>query len=137
MNHRTEQEYSASKVRDEEHRAAIRQVQSAVGTAATETESGLQTISNRINSSILGLKSIVDTIQDFVDTLPQGIRNRLQEITQANGRTYQILLQIQQHISSSPTSVHESDIKFTNALGEHRSLPYEFFCQWEVCTAPT
>ncbi|KAL8858791.1 MAG: hypothetical protein Q9178_004708 [Gyalolechia marmorata] len=130
--HRTKQEYSASKVRDEEHRAAIKQVQSAVGTAATETESGLQTMSNKINSSISSLKTVVDLIQDFVDTLPQGIRNRLQEIIQANERTYQILLQIQQHISSSPTSLQESNIIFTNALGEHRSLPYEFFCKWET-----
>ena len=74
-----------------------------------------------------------DQILSFIRTFPQDIRERLQVLTQSDWRTYQAVLQVQDQIARSPTSLQESDIHFTNVLGEHRTLPYEYFCQWEVC----
>ena len=69
----------------------------------------------------------------FVRTFPYEIRELLQSIVQADWRTYQAVLQIQERLARSPTTLHDSNIQFTNVLGEYRELPYEYFCQWEVC----
>ena len=105
---------------------------------AVETKASLQTLSNRFdssNTSIASLTTIWDQILAFVKTFPQEVRERLQAITQADWRTYQAVLRLQESISRAPTSLHESNIHFTNALGDHTSLPYEHFCHWEVCAA--
>ena len=105
---------------------------------ADETKAGLQTLSNRVdssNTSIASLITIGDQILAFVKSFPQEVRGRLRAITQADWRTYQAVLRLQESISQAPTSLHESNIQFTNALGEYRSLPYEYFCDWEVCAA--
>ncbi len=105
---------------------------------AAETKASLQTFSNRVdssNTSIASLTTIGDQILAFLKTFPQEVRERLRAITQADWQTYQAVLRLQESISRAPTSLHESNIQFTNALGEYRSLPYEYFCDWEVCAA--
>ncbi|KAI4218626.1 MAG: hypothetical protein LQ349_008637, partial [Xanthoria aureola] len=141
LHHRTKQEYNASKARHEEHRAALDRVwgtaqnfKDAMDSTADETKAGLQTLSNRIdssNTSIASLTSIGNQILAFLKTFPQKVRERLRDITQADLRTYQAVLRLQESISRAPTCLYESNIQFTNALGEHRSLPYEYFRDWE------
>ncbi|KAL8893604.1 MAG: hypothetical protein Q9192_005104 [Flavoplaca navasiana] len=101
---------------------------------AHKTEAKLRDLSTKVdlsNTSIVNLRNVADQVMSFVKTFPQEIRDRLQAITQANWRTYQAILQIQNDISRTPNALLESNIQFTNALGEYRSLPYEYFCQWE------
>jgi len=42
------------------------------------------------------------------------------------------MLQMQQNISPRPTNLLESNIRFEDALGEIKELPYEYFRHWEV-----
>lgn len=118
--------------------SAAKDLENKVDTTASAAQISMQTISNKIDASyttLHNLKTIVGHILNFVKTFPQEIRDRLQALTQADWRTYQAVLQIQERISRTPSTLHESNIQFTNALGEFRSLPYEYFCHWEVCTA--
>ncbi|KAL8837526.1 MAG: hypothetical protein Q9170_002485 [Blastenia crenularia] len=142
LDNRTKQEYNASKARDEEHRTATVQVQSAVeglgdriSIVATAAAAGMETLSDKVdatNSSVYSLRAVGDQIMNFVRTFPKEIRDRLQAITQADWRTYQAVLHIQEQIAQTPSSLHETNIQFTNVLGEHRSLPFEYFCHWET-----
>ncbi|KAL8671359.1 MAG: hypothetical protein Q9168_004141 [Polycauliona sp. 1 TL-2023] len=142
LNHRTKEGFGASKSRDDQHKAAVERLQStiehskdAMDITADETKANLHTLSDQVdstNTSIASLASIGDQILAFVRTFPQEIRERLQAITQADWRTYQAVLRLQESISRAPTSLHDSDIQFTNALGEFRSLPFEHFCHWET-----
>lgn len=142
MHNRMKGEYDASKARDEEHKIGRREVQSAiqglqdrVNNTASAAQASMQTLSDKIdvsNAAVFNLRTIADHILTFVKTFPQEIRDRLQALTQADWRTYQAVLQIQEQISHHPGSLHDSNIQFTNALGEFRSLPYEYFCHWEI-----
>lgn len=112
----------------------------AMDIRANESKACIRTLSAQIhtsNTSIANLTTIWDQILSFVKTFPQEIRGRLQAITQADWRTYQAVLRLQDSISATPTSLHESNIHFTNALGEYRPLPYDLFCHWEVCAITT
>ena len=136
--------YNAFEQRDEQLRAASGQAECAaqrlndtMDNTAHKIEARLQDLSTKVdlsNTSIVNLKNIADQVVSFVKTFPQEIRDRLHAMTQADWRTYQAILQIQNDISRTPNALLESNIQFTNALGEHRSLPYEYFCQWEVRT---
>ena len=125
-----------------EHRATVLQVQNQVETLKDNmTEEGMATrarldaISSDINAtqaSVTSLRTLAEQITGYIRTFPQSVRDSLQAPMQSNWQIYQVLLQIQQAISRAPTSSHASSIRFTNALGEYRELPYEYFCHWEV-----
>lgn len=131
--------YNAFEQRDAQLRAASCQAQSAaqrlndtMDSTAHKTEAKLQDLSTKVdgsNTSIVNLRNIADQVMSFIKTFPQEIQDRLEAIVQADWRTYQAVLQIQNNISRTPNALLESNIQFTNALGEHRSLPYEYFCQ--------
>lgn len=98
-------------------------------------ESSSQAIRSKVDEihlSVTSLRSLGEQIMAFIRTFPHDVRDLLQSIVQADWRTYQAVLQIQERLARSPTSLHDSNIQFTNVLGEYRELPYEFFCQWEV-----
>lgn len=126
-----------------EQRAALHQVQGLVerlddrmeGIKATSraTLNAISSQSNATHASIMSLRGLGEQIMGFISSFPKEIRDLLQGIMKSDWRTYQAILQIQQRLAQSPTSLHDSDIRFTNALGEYRELPYEYFCQWEVC----
>lgn len=87
---------------------------------------------NATQASVTSLQTLAEQITGYIRTFPQSVPDPLQAPVQSNWQMYQVLLQIQQTISRSPTSLHASSIRFTNALGEYRELPYEYFCHWEV-----
>ena len=98
-------------------------------------ESSTQTLSSKADNthlSVMSLRSLGEQIMATVHTFPHDIRNLLHTVIQGDWRTYQAVLQIQERLARSPTSLHDSNIQFTNVLGEYRELPYEYFCQWEV-----
>ncbi|KAL9117597.1 MAG: hypothetical protein Q9187_005866, partial [Circinaria calcarea] len=124
-----------------EQRAALHQVHGMVehiehrmeGVEAT-SQAKLDDISSKSDAtyaSVISLRNLAEQVMAFVGTFPQEIRNLLYTIMQADWRTYQAVLQIQERLARSPSSLHGSNIQFTNALGEYRELPYEYFCHWE------
>ena len=121
-----------------EQRATLQQCHESVErieSTVESVESNARALSSKVDEvhlSVTGMRSLGEQILAFMRTFPQDIRNLLQNIMQADWRTYQAVLQIQERLARSPTSVHDSNIQFTNVLGEYRELPYEFFCQWEV-----
>ena len=142
MNNRTAREYTDSRARAVEHRNTLCQVHNQLGSveeqvraSAAATDAGLEAVIERTKAtqtSLMALQNIAQHVLDFVRTFPQEIRDRLQAMTQADWRTYQAVLRIQDHFTHMPNAQYASYIEFTNALGEHRSLPYEYFCHWEV-----
>ena len=85
-------------------------------------------------ASVMSLRSTGEQILKFLRTFPREMRELLENILRTNWQTYQVLLRIQQSTTRSPTGLLESNIRFENALGEYRELPYEFFRHWEVST---
>ena len=71
-------------------------------------------------------------IINYLNTFPRKIQQLLRAIFQSNLQIYQMLLQMQQNIPARPTNLLESNIRFEDALGEIKELPYEYFREWEV-----
>lgn len=138
VNTRTKQEHNTLMFKIAEQRAALHQVHNSVERIENRmksVESSAQATSSKVHEtylSVMSLRSLGEEIMAFVRTFPHDIRDLLQCIVQADWRTYHVVLQIQERLARSPTSLHETNIQFTNILGEYRELPYEYFCQWEV-----
>ena len=125
-----------------EHTSALGQVQKSVGNVEHKmdkldavTDANMKAIAGKIeaiNTSMVSVRTLGYQLMQFLKTFPRDIRDVLQRIMQADWRTYQAVLRIQDHLARSPSFLNESNIQFTNGLGEHTSLPYEYFCQWEV-----
>ena len=125
-----------------DHRATVLHVQKQVeslkdnmieeGTATRARLDAISSDTNATQASITNLRTLAEQITGYIRTFPQNVRDALQGPMQSNWQMYQILLQIQRATSRAPTSLHASNIRFTNALGEYRELPYEYFCHWEV-----
>ena len=125
-----------------EHRATVLHVQRQVeslkdnmteeGTATRARLDAISSDTNATQASVTNLRTLAEQIAGYIRTFPQNVRDALQGPMQSNWQMYQILLQIQRATSRAPTSLHASNIRFTNALGEYRELPYEYFCYWEV-----
>ena len=121
-----------------EQRATLHQVHDSIERIESKIEgvdSSCRAILSKVaetQTSVMSLRSLGEQIMAFIRTFPQDMRDLLQSIMQADWRTYQAVLQIQERLARSPTSLHDSNIQFTNVLGEYRELPYEYFCQWEV-----
>ena len=84
------------------------------------------------HASIMSLRSLGEQMMDYVGQFPKEIRDLLHAILLSNWQMYQVLLQIQQRTSNSLTGLLDSNIRFEDALGEYRELPYEYFRHWEV-----
>ncbi|ERF68437.1 hypothetical protein EPUS_03755 [Endocarpon pusillum Z07020] len=82
-------------------------------------------------ASIARLRSLGEQVMGYVGQFPKEIREFLRTILQSNWQIYRVLLQVQQNISHSPTGLLDSNIKFEDALGEYKELPYEYFRHWE------
>ena len=125
-----------------EHTSALGQAQKSVGNVEHKMDklvsvgdANTKAITDKIevlDTSVVSLRTLGYQLMDFLKTFPRDIRDKLQKIMQADWRTYQAVLRIQEHLARSPSSLNESNIQFTNGLGEFTSLPYEYFCQWEV-----
>lgn len=83
-------------------------------------------------TSVMSLRSTGEQILKCLGTFPKEMRELLQKILCANWQMYQILINIQQSTARSPTGLLESNIRFEDALGDYRELPYEYFRHWEV-----
>lgn len=121
-----------------EQRATMHQLHESVDRIESRmerVESNSRALSSQLDEthlSVMSLRSLGELIVGFVRTFPHELRDLLQSTVQTDWRTYQAVLQIQERLARSPTTLHDSNIQFTNVLGEYRELPYEYFCQWEV-----
>ena len=130
INVRTKRDHGDLMSKIVENRAALNQVHGMIehienkmeGIEAT-SQAKLDAISSKSDAtqlSITSLRSLGEQIMAYVRTFPDDIRDLLQKIVLADWRTYQAVLQIQNRLAQSPTSSHDSNIQFTNALGEYR-----------------
>ena len=85
-----------------------------------------------MNRSVVHTRRLGQQVMDYLNTFPRKIQGLLRVILQSNIQTYNLMLQIHQNISPRPSQLLESDIKFEDALGEIKQLPYEYFRYWEV-----
>ncbi len=144
MNTQIKREHSDLMTKVAEHRAGLHQVQKTVDniegrmegieTARHDEFKAVSSKAEETQSSLTSLRNLGEQIMSFIRTFPQEIRDLLQSIVQSDWRTYQAVLQIQDRLARAPSSLHDFNIRFVNALGEYRELPYEHFCHWEVCT---
>ena len=142
MNSRTAREHGDLILKVTELRSTVLEVQNQVkclkdnvtveGRATRARWDSISSDTNATQASVTSLRTVAEQISAYIRTIPQNVREAWQAPTQSNWQIYQVLLQIQQTISRAPTSLQPSNIRFTNALGEYRELPYEYFCHWEV-----
>jgi len=102
-------------------------------TASTKRNiSALATGVGSISTSITTLLGLGTQILSILRVFPAELRALLQNVVRTNVQMYAVLLEVQRKISASPTLALESNIRIEDALGEIRSLPYEWFRHWEV-----
>ncbi|KAL8714822.1 MAG: hypothetical protein Q9220_001335 [cf. Caloplaca sp. 1 TL-2023] len=101
-------------------------------TATNQKISDLGATTTTSNAAILSLRDISGYISTFLASFPQEFRGFIQRVLQDNWNMYQVLLQIRDRIPAQPTTLIDSNIKFEDALGRTKELPYEFFRHWEV-----
>ena len=83
-------------------------------------------------TSLVSLRGLGSQIMAFLRTFPAELRDLLQNIACANMQMYLTLLHIQDKVAASPTLLLQSNIRFEDAFGVVRDLPYEWFHYWEV-----
>ena len=126
----------------EENRAKLDRIQKEMGHirkewggANVDTYEKLDSLSgeaNAIKSSVMSLRTLGEQIMDYVGHFPREMRDLLRAILRSNWQTYQVLLHVQQNTSRTPTGLLDTNIRFEDALGEYKELPYEYFRYWEV-----
>ena len=125
-----------------EYRRMLSEVQGRIGhveenmreQAKTE-EANHGAITSRIDTlqvSVLNLRTLGSQMLKHVCTFPQSLQTQLRAILYSNWQMYQVLLRLQQQVPQNPTNLMESNIKFEDALGDFKELPYEYFRHWEV-----
>ncbi|KAL9138298.1 MAG: hypothetical protein Q9175_000481 [Cornicularia normoerica] len=82
-------------------------------------------------TSVMSLRSTGEQILKCLGTFPREMLELLQNITRASWQMYQVLLMIQQTTVRSPTGLLESNIRFEDALRDHKEFLYEYFRHWE------
>lgn len=121
----------------DEQRAALYRVKSMVehiedriegidGTSRGEMNA-IKSKCDATHNSVMSLQHLSKQLMSFIINFPREIRDLLHNIVQADWRTYQAVLQIQARLAHSPSSLHASNIHFTNALGEYR------VCAVQIC----
>ena len=125
-----------------EHHAALQSIQErmrsmedATRQARNEAQSHHRETSKKIEGidySLVRIRNLGDQVMSYLNAFPRRIQGLLCAILQSNLQSYRLLLQMQKDIAKRPTNLLESNIRFEDALGEIRYLPYEYFRHWEV-----
>jgi len=98
----------------------------------TQRLSGLSIGFASAHTSLVTLRILNSQIVGFLRSFPTELRTLLDTVIRTNMRMYVMLLSIHERISTSPTLLLQSNIRFENALGVTQELPYEWFRSWEV-----
>ena len=113
----------------------IGNVEETIREQAKTEEANHEAITSRIDTlqdSVLNLRTLGSQMLKHVCTFPQSLQSQLRAILYSNWQMYQVLLRLQQQVPQNPTNLMESNIKFEDALGDFKELPYEYFRHWEV-----
>lgn len=130
MDSRAKREHGDLRAKVAENRAALQQVtgiaegiKDSMEGIQTTTETRMDTIVSMIDAthtSVTSLRTLGEQIMSFIKTFPREMRDLLETVIKADWRTYRAVLQIQDRLAQSPSYLLESNIRFTNALGEYR-----------------
>lgn len=125
-----------------EQRHCFTQVEDGLQVVKDQVSQGQSALENRLDAvsattsnlqtSVMRVRSIGSQLLAFIGTFSAEIRELLQRVIQNDQQMYNLLLQVQRCISTSPTSLLQSNIKFEDALGRARELLYDYFRCWEV-----
>ena len=85
-----------------------------------------------VSKSLAQICTMGTQVLAILRTFPSELRILLDKVLRTNMQMYAILLKIQRKVAASPTLALHSNIRFEDALGEIRSLPFEWFRHWEV-----
>lgn len=83
-------------------------------------------------TSLASLRTLGLQVLAFLRAFPSELQSLLKMIIRTNMQMYVLLLGISERIGASPTLLLQSNIKFEDALGVRRELPFEWFRSWEV-----
>jgi chromosome segregation ATPase len=98
----------------------------------TSQLNSISSATSSIQTSVVSLRNLGGRFVQFINTFPAEIRELLQRILRTNLQIYYMLLFSQTDIGRSPSLLLQSNIRFEDALGRVRELPYEWFRHWEV-----
>lgn len=139
---RTKSQHGDLMTKISEQRATLQDVQKEVGQLKDNVKDEATTIHTRldaisstndsIQASVLSLRGLSDQMKRYIGTFSRDIQDLLRTIMWSNWQMYRVLLQIQANTAPKPTMLIESNIRFEDAMGDYRELPYEFFRHWEV-----
>lgn len=102
---------------------------------AESTDQGVSSLNigvTPISASLTRLGDLGIQALTIMRTLPSELRTILRTVLQTNMQMYTVLLEVHRKIAAPPTLALESNIRVEDALGEIRSLPFEWFRHWEV-----
>ena len=113
----------------------LRQVKDQVSKTRADLKQRIESVDDTVVSvqnRVQNIQNIGEQILAFLGSFPSEFRALLRNMTQMDFRIYNILLEVQRDIAAAPTNILQSNIRFEDALGRGRELPYEFFRRWEV-----
>ncbi|KAF2110430.1 hypothetical protein BDV96DRAFT_583994 [Lophiotrema nucula] len=84
-----------------------------------------------ISTSLTGLCGLGTQALAILRAFPAELQTLLQTVLRTNMQMYAVLLEVHRKIGAPPTLALESNIRIEDALGEIRSLPFEWFRHWE------
>jgi hypothetical protein len=85
-----------------------------------------------ISTSVTTLCNLGTQILSILRSFPAELRTLLETVLRTNTQMYAVLLEVHRKIGAHPTLMLDSNIRIEDALGEVRSLPFEWFRHWEV-----
>ncbi|KAI9783622.1 MAG: hypothetical protein M1816_001213 [Peltula sp. TS41687] len=115
---------------DDGIQAVTDQISQSQGSLETRLDV-MSTTANNLQTSVMNLRGLGSQVIAFMGTFSAEFQVLLRKIIHTDQQMYNLLLQIQQRISASPTTTLQSNIKFEDVLGRTRELPYEYFRHWE------
>ena len=101
-----------------------------IGQAAQEATTDMTTVRSdtaSVRSSVVHMSNIGQQLLSFLGSFQSEMRQKIGRLLSLNWLMYQMLLVMQQNISRSPTGLLQSNIRFEDAMGEPKELPYEYF----------
>ncbi|KAH7072598.1 hypothetical protein BKA63DRAFT_46417 [Paraphoma chrysanthemicola] len=108
----------------------LNQIESDTGNAKRSL-STLTTGVASISTSLSKLSDMGSQALAMMRAFPVELQLLLRTMLRTNIQMYTVLLEVHRRISAPPTLALESNIRIEDALGEIRSLPFEWFRHWE------
>ncbi|KAI9864391.1 MAG: hypothetical protein M1813_003311 [Trichoglossum hirsutum] len=97
----------------------------------TSQLNSISSTTSSIQTSIVSLRNLGGQFIQFINTFLAEMRELLQRVLRTNLQIYYMLLFSQSGMGRSPSLLLQSNIRFEDALGRVRELPYEWFRHWE------